>query len=455
MHVYRPRVACQIHVPALVGDSDSTVTLDIRTRRVSLEYNDHNHADTASISAEWRDAGVDPRFLKNATCEIWLGNADESGSFTPGEKNLRFVGVMTRPRRIAREGSGFQVDLEFHDYTALFLEQKPFPTKGLPSFRDTLLDAWQKICDHTGHLDDDGETTLSSVKVLRDRIEFRGDVDPNLVIGRAVAERFARLTSVPAKANSDAWSVWQQCVGMLGLIAFIDRDRCVVTTSTEHYAPEEAPKLVWGLNILELEEETNARYSDKGVALTSFDTISGTTYEAFYPSPGDKRIRRKRVAAKKRRAAARTIESERYDFYEYHGVTDLDRLHDIARRVYEERSRQELEGRLVTAEMFADTISQQSVDLLDLRAGDNIRVEIDPLDQQTLTALESDDRRIDYLVDRGYRPEVAKLIVRNMKELGKLDPTFHAGSVNIDLETNGDSGKLRVAITFHNRIKLE
>lgn len=447
-------MACQLHVPIFGGTKDDTVTLPIRPRRVNLEYNDHNHADTASISAEWRDVGVDPRFLKSATCEIWVGNADEYGVFTPSDRNLRFIGVMTRPRRSAKDGSGFQVELEFHDYTDLFLRQKPFPTRGLPAFSDDIFGAWQKICDHTGPLDEDGEI-LSSVEVLRNRLEFRGGVDPGTVLGSAVASRFAKLSSVPAKDKSDAWAVWQQCVGMLGLISYIDRDRCIITTSTEHFAPEDAAKLVWGKNILDAEEEANAHFSDKGVAITSFDPLSGRTLEAFWPPPNDKRIRRKRVAAGKKKAKPPVFESERYDFYEYHGVTDLDRLLTIAQRVWDERSRQELEGKLLTAEMFVDSVSMDSVDLLDLRAGDNVRVQIDPTDQETLASLGSPSRQTDYLLARGYTEPVAKLIVRNMKSSNVLDMTFHATRVNCSLEADGDGGKFEVAIQYHNRIKIQ
>lgn len=456
MPIYRPRAFCRLHVPPF-GDAgasrDEAIELPIRPRQVTIEYNDHNHADTASISVDWRDAGVDPRFLNNATAHIYVGNANGSGVFVPTDETLRFVGVMTRPKRVAKEGSGFQVDLEFHDYTELFLSQKPFPTAGLPGFSETLFGAWQKICDHTGPLDEEGEV-LSSVAVLRDRLEFRGGVDPETVLGGAVARRFSKLSAVPAKDKTDAWAVWQQCVGMLGLISFIELDRCVVTTTTEHFAPEDAPKLVWGKNILELEEETNAKFSDKGVAITSFDPLTGKTLEAFWPPPNDKRIRRKKVAAGKKKAKPPVFESERYDFYEYHGITDPDKLLTIAQSAWEARSIQELGGQLRTVEMFVDTVSKDPFDLLSLRAGDNVQVEIDRYDRETLRSLGSQDKQREYLLDRGYSPDAARLIIRNMNAMGQLDATFHATKVQLSLEASGDAGKFEVAINFQNRIKL-
>lgn len=467
MTVYRPRMAARLHVPitsatragAIQGRTD-TVTLPIRVRSATIEYNDHNHADTLQLTAEWKDAGIDPRYLRSATCEFWLGEADDDGTFTPSEKNFRFVGILNRAKRIARSDSGFSVDLEFHDYTALFLQQKPFTSRGVPSYSDTLQDAWRKICDYTGPLTDDGTKVLSSVEVLRDRLEFRGTLSnregiADLVLGRAVSARFAKLATVPVKPGSDAWAVWLQCVGSLGLISYIDRDRCIVTTSTEYYTASTAPKLVWGMNVSELEESTNAAFSDKGVAITSFDPLSGTTIEAFYPPPQDERINRKRIRASKRGSPPPAPDnSERYDFFEYNGVTDPAILDEIARRAWDERSRQELEGTLKTAEMRASDVSGAEVDLLDIRAGDAIKVEIDPTDSSALTSLGSRDVRAKYLVERGYSQGVADLMARNAESLDALEKIYHATRVAVDFDVDEDGGKFEVSVSYHNRIKV-
>lgn len=454
MRIYRPRMACRLQVPVFGADRGDVVSLPIKVRRAELESNDHNHADTLSISAEWRDAGVDPRLIKNATCEFWMGNADDYGVFTPNASNLRFLGVMQRPRRVAKEGGGFEVELEFHDYTAFFLEHKPFATAGLPKYSDTLVDAWQRICDYTGPLGVDGKIQ-SSVEVLRDALEFRGGARGDIVLGTSVAERFGKFDHIAVKQGADAWAVWQQCVGMLGLISFIELDKCIVTTSTEYYTVDTAPKLIWGQNILDAEEQANAKYSDKGVGLTSFDPLSGTTYEAFYPPPGDERVRRKKVAAGKKSKKAPAFPADRYDWFEYHGVTDLERLTEIAKRVWEERSRQELDGRIKTAEMFVEGVDKSSVDLLTLRCGDAVRIEIDQHDQQTLASMGSESAARDYLEARGYSPEVATLIITNMNRVGKLDATFHATKVRTALEADRDGGKFEIDIAYHNRIRFE
>jgi hypothetical protein len=446
----------------------NTVALEVRVRSASLEFNDHNHADTLTITAEWKDTGVDPRFLKNGTGEFWLGEADDDGGFTRTEENLRFLGVVNRVKRMAKEGAGLSVEIEFHDYTALFLQQKPFSSAGVPAYSDTLSDAWKQICDHTGPFGPDGKV-LSSVEVLRDRLEFRGQLAGkdigDLTIGQAVSARFAKLAKVAVKPNSDAWAVWSQTVGSLGLITFIDRDKCVVTTSTEHYTSETAPKMVWGLNIAEIEESTASTFSDKGVAITSFDPLTGTTIEAFYPPPNDERINRKHIRAARKHSAPPTppSNSDRYDFFEYNGVTNPDVLAGIAERVWDERSRQELEGSLKTYEMYAYSDSKSydpanrsgRIDLLDLRAGDVVKVEIDPTDSGALTSITDEGTRVRYLVNRGYSEDMAKLVARNAPAFESLERTYHAKRVQVTFEVEEDGGKFEVHVTFHNRIKVK
>lgn len=455
-----------MHVPvtsatrAGAGEGRSnTVALNVRVRSATLEMNDHNHADTLTITAEWKDTGIDPRFLKNGTVEFWLGEADANGVFTPSERNFRFLGIVNRVKRIAKAEQSMTVEIEFHDYTALFIQQKPFSSAGVPAYSDTLADAWKQICDHTGPFGPDGKVQ-SSVEVLRDRLEFRGQLAGkdlgSMVLGQAVSARFANLKKVATKTNTDAWAVWSQCVGSLGLITFIDRDKCIVTTSTEHYTSETAPRLIWGKNIAEIEESTASTFSDKGVAITSFDPVTGTTIEAFYPPPDDERINRKRISAAKKHAAPPRppTNSDRYDFFEYNGVTNPDILAEIARRAWDERSRQELEGSLRTYEMAVDGEDGGRVDLLEIRAGDVVRVELDPTDSGALTSIPSETARVRYLTDRGYSDDVATLIARNAPALESLERKYHAKRVRVELEVEEDGGKFEVTIDFHNRIKV-
>lgn len=459
--IYRPRMLARLFVPldANVAGSD-VVTFEMRPRSATLESNDHNHADTLEIEADWGDVGIDPRFARSAAVDFYMGDAGEYGdAFAPSAKTFRFAGVADKIERIAKDGH--TVKITCRDFTSLFLECK-LPAKGVPSFTDTLVGAWQKICDHTG-LQAPDRSVVSTVKILRDRLEFRGGVDPGTVLNTAVSSRFARLSAIPIKEKADAWAVWQQCVGMLGLISFIDRDACVVTTSADQFAedPGATPAFVWGRNILEMTESAVGRHDTKGVLLTSFDPLTGKTIEAAF-NPNEKKQKKRRVSAKRQAAAANEIVAADYEAFDYYGITDPDVLQRMAERVWQERATQELEGQLTTHEMWigtdaariGDTGAKTSTDLLALRSGESIRVEIDPLDEGVFSILSS-EARANYLIDRGYQPRAAWVLARNAGRLMQLGRTFKVRSSRVRLSADGDAGEFSVQITYCNRIELK
>lgn len=441
-----------------------TFSFPLRLRKAVLEANNHNQADSLEVSVDWRDAGVDPRFIKNATIQFWLGNADEFGVFEPTDKNLRFIGICTKVSRVMKSGSGWTVDMTFHDYTTIFIKAKPFPTAGIPAFTDTLDVAWQKICDHTGFYSDTEGRVISLVSQLRDRIEFRGSFDEGdnrdnergrpPPISKSCAPRLAKLGKIPTKPDDDAWAVWQRCVGSLGLISYIELDKVIVINSTDYYTEDDPPVLMLGRNVVEAEESVNNDVSDKGVAITSYDPTTGTTIEAYWPPADDSRVKKKTVGAKSKKQKADAFDGSKYDFYEFWGVTDPDALQEIARRAYNERSRQELEGNVKTVEMFVDTVSKRSFDLMHLGSGESIKVLVDLENRELLTSMKSENERIAYLEARGYSYSVARLIARNVDSFARLESTFHTKTVKTSLEFTPEGGSFEIEIHFHNRIQV-
>ncbi len=438
MPLYRPRARAILRTPA-GGD---VRTFPVRVRRAQLESNDHNHADTLKLSAEWRDAGVDPRLLGNATVDFYLGDASDAGRWQPTRRDLRFVGIATRVARTARESEGFSVEIEFHDFTRLFLKAKPFGTSGIPDYSQTLDDAWRRIVSQT-----------PGAAVLASRLRRQGfDTWPTL--GTAVAARFAKIGKVPTKPNTDAWAVWQQCVGMMGLISYVKLDEVIVTTSTDYYTAKDPPRLVWGRNILSMAESRDADRANRGVGITSFEPLSGTTLEALWPPVGDEHVRHKQVGAKKAGDESALRQAEERDYFAYPEVTNPDALLEIAKRVYEERSRQELEGSLHTAEMRVATLGGSDFDLLALAAGDVLRVEFEQREREQLASLGGMQARVDYLVARGYSESTAEVIAASADDFGQLDPNFFTKRVTTTFEADDSDGKFEIEVNYCNRIAI-
>lgn len=464
MAIYRPRMGALLTIPkreranediavstALAaaarggsGDAGDVVHLTVPIRKLRLESNDHNHADEASLTLDLMAVGgLDPRLLRNAVVNVYVGNADEYGQWRPSEDSLRFAGMAKRVRRARRTDEAPTVEIDALDFTTLFLEAKPFGSSGVPDYSQGLEDAWKRVVSQT-----------PGAEALADRLVLQG-LHSFPQLGKAVGARFRKLGKVPTKPETDAWAVWQQCVGMLGLISYVDRQRVVVTTATNLYTSERPPRLIWGRNVLSTEEERDASAAGKGIGITSFDPLTGTTLEALWPPVGDERVKRKGGARAKAPSEDARRASEERDYFAYYGVTDPEALIEIARRVYEERSRQELQGTLRTAEMFTNDVDGRAFDLLSLRAGDNIRVEVEQELKSTIAEMPSNTQRVEYLVAHGYAQEVAEILAVNADDVALVDPTMHVKRVAIDIDVDADGGSFQVEIEYCNRIRLD
>lgn len=451
--VYRPVWAAQVTVP-IAGNrqqriemerSTDVITFEAMPKHVSIERNDHNNADTCQLDLDWTVAGGDPRILSDATVEVHIANADESGFWVPSEATCRFAGIVKEVDAERTAEDAATVTLELLDYTELFLKAKPFGSAGIPKLSQRLSEAWQTIVSQTPGAD-----------IFADprRLVFQG-VDPDVVIGQATAKRFRDIGKVQTKPETDGWAVWQQCVGMLGLISYIEKDRCIVTTATNYYTESDAPVFLWGRNIEEWHESRVGALARRGVGITSFDPLTLKTIEAYWPPIGDNRVHRKRARAKKVLSADKIRPTEERDYFAYPGVSEAAALLDIAKRVYEERSRQELEGSIRTPHMWVDTEQGGIFDLLDLKAGDTVRVEVEQEEKQTLAALPSDSERIRYLTDRGYAESAAQLIVANTPNFADLDARFLTKRVRIDAELSEEGGSFAIDVDYINRIQID
>ena len=87
------------------------------------------------------------------------------------------------------------------------------------------------------------------------------------------------------------------------------------------------------------------------------------------------------------------------------------------------------------------------VDILSLKAGDEIIIRVDQFNEKTLISLPGEDARVEYLVDVcDYDKDLARLIARNSTEWELLAPVFHVSSVSVDYA----EGKYESEIEFHN-----
>ncbi len=491
-----PRVAVELNVPNVGTPAernaleavDDVTKLSIRPYKVRIEYNNHNAADECSIECSIDDAGIDPRFLRNAEVYVYMEDIGySSGDIVPAvgrgdlrTGNLRFLGIVTAVERMLSEQSKHVV-IRAQDYTCMFLAHKSgFSPRFQPHYSDTLASAWAKVCDGTGYVTFDKfpPGIVSTVAALRNRIVFEPPSLAALTLGSAVSPRVALSNAafpLPHAEGCDAWAVWQHIVGSLGLISFIRGSQCVVTTATDFYSGDDPPRMIWGLNIAEIHEtrDQNA-VSAKNICIYSFNPFTGSHLESFYQPKGD--ITPKGRSKKKLGVSALgtgvTVRAQDYEVFQCPmAISDQATLDRYTERVWHEHSRQELHGTLKTPVIavwtnddFAIGVTTGNVSalppvppsfsLLGLQAGDRIRIEIDQAVYTVIQAMPSLAMRIETLIQRGYRPDMAQFICKNLSALQSVSPEYQVHAVAIDYEVADDAAKFEITIDYVNRVYL-
>ncbi len=445
---YKPRCAAKLMVPS-VNDPETIVTITPSIITAKWTRNNHLTADELTITIGWEEGGCDPRFLKNATCEFYMWD-DLRQDFKDNDLEfLRFKGICVKAsRKLSQDTS--EVTLTFHDYTTLFIHMKPFPTRGMPEYSDTLEQIWQKICDHTGTRDPgDSNKVVSSVTNLRNGLQVSSEGLKAKTLGSLVSDRFHAIAKPSIHQNANAWETWQWCVGALGAVSYIDGEKCVVMTTTEHYESDKIPGLIYGHNIWEFEENSDPKISGKGILLKSQNPLTGMQIESAYPPPGDERLKMTRAIANRAAKAGRDVNlndvSGDYEEFLYYSIHDQAALDIRAKEAYEEFSRQQMEGTLKTSEMVLEGEDGEPVDILNLRANDSISIAIDPDIYQFKSAEETKQ----FLVEaKGYNDGLATIIAQNFmaRELQSL--IFHITSMDVDYQ----DGTCTIEIKYHNLV---
>jgi hypothetical protein len=143
-------------------------------------------------------------------------------------------------------------------------------------------------------------------------------------------------------------------------------------------------------------------------------------------------------------------------------IRDKNQLIKVGENIFEEMSRQQLEGSFETHEMCTRDLDKKEFDILKLRCSTPLSIEIDQGDMKNLDALFNRyDAKVPkqieartseiakFLKARCYAPEVAEVIAKTYR---KFEPIFYTKSVTYNLDS--DNG-FRVSVEFINFIDLE
>lgn len=440
--------------------------LPILARRVTVNINDYTQADTFDCEIDYKSFPFDPRAIRACGITIYMQNmgkifnSDNSlHQIAPGEENAVFVGFADE-ESISFDDSKRTVKLEGRDYTGLFVDRKyPHGTVNLEQSVDVVI---QKIID-----DLDNTKKIKLDNRIPDKLPVLSSFWGNQ--GQMAGHK-------NVDENHTYWDVIQDVVNRAGLIAYIELDKLVLTKPRVLYNSSNSKIFVYGRNLSNLEFKRKiGRMKGFNVAVRSLKLSTKEILLAKIPAEAtDDWSKATGIANKENIVQAlkpdgtpdvtkqgQPPQPAPYLSFRVPDVSDKKHLIEIGQKIYEEVGRQQLEGSFETKDMeTAEGIKKNEetgaitltgdkcFNILKLRVGTPIVVQIDQGDLKGLSKYTSVSQRQAFLQARCFKPEVARALAET---IGKYDSVFYTKAVTFTMDAEqGFSAK----VEFINFIQL-
>lgn len=439
------------------GDSEPVDVLVI-PRRVMITRRSHTQADTCEVTLDGIDLPFDPRAIGEVILAVHLADVRDAGAGTMNDgwrtpATQRFLGMLDTFDD--EQDDDDVLTLRARDLSSILRDAKPLPTDAVPRYSDTLGEAIRRILAAVP-----GADTLS--------VEENGE--ENTPLRPTVAGRVQSGAAVHVENNWSAWEVIEHTAGLTAHLVTVVNDRIVLRLGSQAYANNDAPAVVLGFNsgeanLSSLAVEKKFVRNRKGIRVVSFDVISRTTIEADWPDDGTLRqlhpTRARATGRSGRSGAAGHGRSSRpraapkppdRDVLLVANVTSQDALRDIARQVWEERSRQELTVKAATP-YFTDPF-------LNLRNGARVRVELNRALAAGLNLTQPTAQQVAFVRRRlQVSTRVAKTLVNlaRLQQEGASTDLFYVHEVQLSWDAGdaGEGGDCGVKLELINLIPVE
>jgi hypothetical protein len=458
---------------------DLTVVGEIEPISATIELNGLATADRASVTLDFIDAPIDPRLLRAAHVELTIGlvSADDfeagmeraqrrpDGSLTSlvsrddGGDVARFVGFVD-DWGDEYSDQGDTVQLTCRDMSAPLRDIRLQPGVSI----NMALPLDQGVADLLNR----ASATTRGVTV-----RFVGEGTAPVPVEAAPQRRRPRRGRVNRRVrrsgqNMTIWDHITDVVRQQGLVPMMRGYELLIADPRTLYTEEGVRRMVYGRNLERLEFTRKlSGVKVPTIEVRAHDSERGRTIWARYPTasgqpasgvlgvdnpPAPTRANEVPPSGANPDEAVRVMSIS--------GVTDPDRLGQVARSVYEEIGRQEIEGTFVTADAWSYDNTPQFPDLLTMRPGDAVTLLVarvnaggeDVGSDTSLARLEAMDRarRINYMTSLGWTREVATRFA-NLQEASGFQTTFRVR--NLRLAWDHTSG-LGVTCDFFNYIVI-
>jgi len=437
---YCPRA--MVSLTAAVEGSDQLVTTKVVPSSVNVTRKPHTHADEARVEVLGSALPFDPRQIESLAMVIWLGDvAGINDDVSLSENNIRFASYVDTDED-ERSDKGPRVELVARDMSGVLRDAKKWDAKAAPRYSDTLESAISKIL-----MEVPGAEQLE--------IDLPSDLQ-GVTLGKAANKKTATGPIPLPKAQCSAWEAIEAAAGIIGLLVDVDMDTIRLRTPASVFGDTSNPEstkpaysFVFGTekgNLLSVRRRKRFLSVRKGVRVVSFDPDSRSILEQDWPPDGALPPRKRppihKRTKKPSKTAPKAIAPPERDIFRVPGLHTKDAALTVAKRIWTERAKQEIEGEIVTPLWDAD--------LLNLKNGDRIIIKIAPDIEAELQRTNDDEKKIRFLQSRlMIEREAARVLIRASQH--RPSDLFYVKQVHFSWRADGAPS---VSINFLNLIVL-
>lgn len=416
--------------------NDSEIEIPVLPKSATIHCNSYKQADSFELTFDGRDLPIDPEAIRAGAVSIYLfqTRALAQDSFAVAEPTDVDSGVTMKPRisglfdepELQTSAQGKFVTIRGQDYTA-FLASKQWPP--MPDRTARRMPVGKRLDD-----------TLREILAMADPGNFLDlDVDPGLTpVPLVEAHVNAHDRGIPVEEKTSYWDVMYKLADRCGAVLYVRGNSVVLSAPHNLDAKDQSRirRLAWGANLESLQfTRRMGRVIAPTVVMRGVD-IKGHIVEVQYPSAArrvphhDKKQKTvtkvqdarsiERIKGKKptpegshkaKKPSLKALVENRRDEYEFVPAGPIDDP-AVLEQMAEVRYRVKSHGERRVVAKTAHLRDFLGADMLSVNSGDAVTIDFaDVHDEVIGNDSIAPAVRIGYLVNRGYRPEVASMLV--------------------------------------------
>jgi len=426
--------------------------MPVSCRNLRVERNDYSEADTFSARIDYKSFPFDPRCIRALGVTVCMEDRKEVFKRTnnlslivPSKENIIFQGFADEGS-VEFDDETRSVNIDGRDFTSLFIDVKRFNSSPISLSKpiDQIIQALILEQESTENITVENRT---------------GEPLPTL---SELAPDFNAKTSVKnQKRKEKYWDIMQDILRRVGLLGFIEVDKFVIAKPQNIYEKKEIKQFIYGGNVKDLKYTRKlGRSKNYNVKINSINIPEKRVEEVKIPEEATnpdfiRNFGNSVITIPQLDKDGKKITPEKpadYLTFPVKDISNKEQLIKIGESVYEELSRQQIEGSLTTYEMEIpeeDATGARPVGFNQIKNGTAIKIYMSQSELKQISSESSEAEKRRFLIRRGYPNNVASAFANS---LSRINTAFYTKSVTFEIDQ--DNG-FEMSINFINFIDLD